>query len=671
MCGIFGYIKSQEILVKKEQITTLTNQLFKLSESRGKESSGIAIWNEGKKSIFVTKDDIPATELIKSKEYEEFLQEGLANFENGPLGIIAHSRLVTNGTQENNLNNQPVIKDGIVMIHNGIVTNVDFLWNKYKAELTRESEVDTEVIASLTRYYIKQGIEPAKALVRFFGEMEGAASVVLLFDDRNQIIMATNTGSMYYLVGPTGKDLLFGSEEYILKQIKENPEVNERFRDSTINWVAPFTGLSIELAPFLITPFSFFESDHVSSNGVREQNLQVLNKSKIEKRRAPDFVSSNYASNEKMLEYNFQEISALRRCTKCILPETFPFIEFDGNGVCNYCNNYVVKGLTVDKRDQFKEILSKYKTKSGKPDCLVAFSGGRDSSYGLHLLKTEFEMNPITFTYDWGMVTDLARRNIARMTGKLGIENILISADIKMKRNNVRKNVLAWLKRPELGMIPLFMAGDKYFFKYVNDLRKQTGIHCDIWMENKLENTDFKSGFAGIKPDFTKTRIDRQTTWGKIQMPLYYLKNFMFNPSYINSSLVDTYGAFKAYYVEPREVYLLLFDYIPWDEKQIESTLIKEYNWELSPDTTSSWRIGDGTASFYNYIYFTVAGFSEFETFRSNQIREGMMDRKTALSLSLAENKPRYLSMQNYLDTIQIDWNFAIQKINRIPKLYR
>jgi len=30
----------------------------------------------------------------------------------------------------------------------------------------------------------------------------------------------------------------------------------------------------------------------------------------------------------------------LRRCTKCILPETMPFIEFDSEGVCNYCKNY-------------------------------------------------------------------------------------------------------------------------------------------------------------------------------------------------------------------------------------------------------------------------------------------------------------------------------------------
>ena len=67
-------------------------------------------------------------------------------------------------------------------------------------------------------------------------------------------------------------------------------------------------------------------------------------------------------------------------------------------------------------------------------------------------------------TYDLGMVTDLARRNIARICGTLGVENIIVAADIHWKRENIKKNIIALLKSPELGMIPLFMAGDKYFF---------------------------------------------------------------------------------------------------------------------------------------------------------------------------------------------------------------
>ena len=57
-----------------------------------------------------------------------------------------------------------------------------------------------------------------------------------------------------------------------------------------------------------------------------------------------------------------------------------------------------------------------------------------------------------------------------------------------------------------------------------------------------------------------------------------------------------------------------------WDEK-INETLINNYDWETAQDTSTTWRIGDGTAAMYNYIYYKVAGFTEHDTFRSNQIR--------------------------------------------------
>jgi hypothetical protein len=385
---------------------------------------------------------------------------------------------------------------------------------------------------------------------------------------------------------------------------------------------------------------------------------------------APAVATSDEGRLRKLIVFPDEVMRSIRRCTKCLLPETFPYIHYDGAGVCNYCHSYQPKGLTVDKRPQFEEVLKKYRRNDGKQDCIVAYSGGRDSSYGLHLLVKEFGMTPLTFTYDWGLVTDLARRNIARMTGKLGVENILVSADIKMKRRNVRLNVEAWLKSPRLGMIPLFMAGDKHFFVHVNNIRRQTGIHCDIWMENKLENTDFKAGFAGIRPNFEKERIDKQSTLAKFQMPLYYMRNFLANPGYLNVSLPDTYSAFKAYYTEPREVYLLLFDYIPWNEESLDRTLKDEYNWEISPDTTSTWRIGDGTAAFYNYVYGLVAGFTEFDTFRSNQIREGMITREEGLAHVLRENRPRFESMLWYFETIGVDMERALKVINAMPRLY-
>jgi glucosamine--fructose-6-phosphate aminotransferase (isomerizing) len=122
--------------------------------------------------------------------------------------------------------------------------------------------------------------------------------------------------------------------------------------------------------------------------------------------------------------------------------------------------------------------------------------------------------------------------------------------------------------------------------------------------------------------------------------------------------------------LSPRTHFYQLFDWIKWDEQKIEKTLFEEYNWEISPDTTTTWRIGDGTAAFYNYIYYTVAGFSEFDTFRSNQIREGLITREAGLNFIAQENRPRFESMKWYFETIGVDLEHAIKVVNSIPKLY-
>ena len=144
----------------------------------------------------------------------------------------------------------------------------------------------------------------------------------------------------------------------------------------------------------------------------------------------------------------------------------------------------------------------------------------------------------------------------------------------------------------------------------------------------------------------------------------------MLNPNYFNSSNLDSLGSFFSRYLFPRKDYYHFFDYYQWNEKEITDIIIKEYDWETATDTDSTWRIGDGTASFYNYIYYTIAGFSENDTFRSNQIREGFLSREDGLRMINDENKPRYESIKWYLEIVGLDFKNTIRAINKIPKLY-
>ena len=163
----------------------------------------------------------------------------------------------------------------------------------------------------------------------------------------------------------------------------------------------------------------------------------------------------------------------------------------------------------------------------------------------------------------------------------------------------------------------------------------------------------------------------------KVSKPIDQLKLFGFvgknvlkSPGYLNQSVLDSIGSIASRYFTPKNNYFHLFDFIEWNEDIINKTIIDNYDWEKAVDTESTWRIGDGTASFYNYIYTLVTGFSENDTFRSNQIREGMITREKALELIFVENKPRYNSLKWYLEIIGLNYESTIKRINRINRLY-
>ena len=665
MCGIFGILLKEGSEFSTALVQGMLNSLFKLSESRGKEAAGLAI--RAHDEIQVYKAPIAASRMIHSAGYKEVIDQALNGDDDRSLAIIGHSRLVTDGLQTLNDNNQPVIKDGAVGIHNGIIVNVNNLFKRFSME--RRYDVDTEVILSLIQKFRNEKRPLIKSVQDTFGCIEGAASVALLFNDTNNSLLATNTGSLYTCVNQDAGIFVFASERYILEMLVKKRDFRDFLEREKISPIKPWQGYLVNLDEFEMRNFGFDEEvgSDILARG-KSERLKIVD---LSPKNSPVAIAPASKLNDTKLRGllidNSAAVFELRRCTRCVLPETVPGIEFDDDGVCNFCRNY--KKIKVNGANALKEIIAPYRSKNGEPDCIVALSGGRDSSYALHYMKKVLNMNPIAYTYDWGMVTDLARRNQARLCGKLGVEHIVVSADITRKRKNIRKNVNAWLEKPDLGTVPLFMAGDKQYFYYMNKLAKQTGIGLIIFGENLLERTDFKSGFCGIKPQGDLDHAYTLSSLKKLKLASYYGKEFLLNPAYINSSILDTMAAFFSFYLMPHQ-YLNLYEYIMWDEKKIVPTLIKEYNWEIAEDTKSTWRIGDGTAPFYNYIYNLVAGFTENDTFRSNQIREGVLTRNEALKSAIEDNKPRYESTKWYCDTNGLDFVKTIRTINSIPKLY-
>ena len=642
MCGIWGIVSNKKML-SANVLTDIMKKMMLLSESRGKEAAGVTILNS--EGMSVIKRSIAANVLLKSNEYKNFLNENMKD--NEEILVMGHSRLVTNGVQPQN--NQPVVKHKMAMVHNGIIVNDAELW-KENSELRRNYEVDTEIMVELFNKYL-QDRDVEGALGKVYEQIQGMASTISILMGQRVLVAASNNGSLYYCICKDSGVVLLASEMLTIQKVVHKYKKYLGGRNSLrqinhgeiVSWGIRETSKDTRL----------IVNDGASANKYGRHN--IFGEKQVSR-----------------FDIDFEKIKKIRRCTCCVPTETMPFIQFDENGVCNYCRTY--------KKQDYKgeKALQKWaygiRKESKKNNCMVSFSGGRDSSYGLHYFVKELGLSPITYCYDWGMVTDLARRNQSRMCSKLGVELIVVSADIKKKRDNIRKNILAWLKKPNLGMVPIFMAGDKHYYYYANKVCKDYNINNILLATNPFEKTYFKSGFCGIQPEILQgkdhmlatERLPLTDVWN---MGIYYLKQYGGNRAYINGSLVDTFAAAISYYIVPHN-YFRLFDYIAWDENKVNKVLLDEYNWEIAADTESTWRIGDGTAPFYNYLYCLIAGFTENDTLRSNQIREGMLTREEALKLVYRDNMPRFDSMRWYFDVLDLDMQNVLERIQKVPKLY-
>ena len=603
MCGIFGIITEDRI--KSDQLRLLALH----SRQRGRDSSGL---------IYYERDSYK----VKRADYD--IKQLLANQNHlNTRVVMGHSRLITNGLGDN----QPVLRDGMCVIHNGIIVNDKALWDSL--DLQPNFEIDSEVIIGIALRYLNDGGALANLPEKILSQCKGTISCALVIPGDGKVLLFSNNGSLY--VGKHVGATYFASERYPLETLCCT-DIEQIFHEPLVIDIPKTNKISVE-------------DEHT-----RTENL------------IPAF--KNIAAEEALLVYPKHN---LRRCTKCLLPETMPYISFDSKGVCNYCDTYKPRNNPKPKEELFG-LVEPYRRKNG-PDCIVPFSGGRDSTYGLHLIVTELRMKPIAYTYDWGMVTDLGRRNISRMCAELGVENIIVADDISKKRRNIAINLKAWLKSPHLGMISIFTAGDKHFFRHVETVKRQTGINLNLWGVNPLEVTHFKAGFLGVKPDFEEKRVYMHGIAKQLNYQWLRLKAMLQSPGYFNRSLWDTIsGEYYRSFTE-KEDYYHIFDYWRWDEK-ITDAILEQYDWERAPDTNATWRIGDGTAAFYNYLYYTVAGFTEHDTFRSNQIREGQISREEALIMVQDENRPRYQNIRWYLDAIGMDFGEVISLINAIPRLY-
>lgn len=100
-------------------------------------------------------------------------------------------------------------------------------------------------------------------------------------------------------------------------------------------------------------------------------------------------------------------------CRHCLMPTTRPRIQFDKEGVCNACRNASLKKEIdwSERRVLLQNILGDHKSKNGKYDCVVPWSGGKDSSAIALKLKYELGLNPLLVTFSPLIPTTVGNHN--------------------------------------------------------------------------------------------------------------------------------------------------------------------------------------------------------------------------------------------------------------------
>lgn len=623
MCGIFGIqFKSNNI----DNASKIINYLFKQSSLRGQDSSGISILSDQINSF---KLPIKGDVFIKNKRYLNFIEENLKKNDDNFISLLAQCRLTTNSLVVSNSNTQPIEHNDFIVVHNGIFLNdqenLDFD-KKYTDEFSPYKNDTFSINRLLQKKYDQTGC--IKESYKFLDlNYKGSYSIAFFHKHSKSLFLATNNGSLYYY---HNKNILIFSSE-------------KKF-------------ISSSLKKFNI---KFYSNEIVQCS---KRNLIIFKKL--------DKTENNSKVKVKIKSFNHNSVKDLKRCQSCILPETYPYISFNEKGICNFCLN---SKNDFNLKEKLEEKLSKYRSNNKDNDCLIGLSGGRDSCYGLHVIKKDFNMNPIAYTYDWGLTSDISRRNQSLITGKLGVEHIIRSADIRQKRENIAYNVNAWLKKPKLGMVPIFMAGDKDFYQLGRTLKKENDLTLTIFCSGQRhEQRNFFVGFCGVNSNVASqtARMYDYKFNVKAQLAFYYMYQFILNPRYFNISFLDSIKSFFTTFVL-KDDFLYLYEYLKWDEKLIEKTLNEEYGWESDKSFgKNQWRMGDGQTSFNNYIFYKMAGFSEFDDFRSSQIREGSITRDQALEMIKEDNEPKYRSIKDFTDKIGINFTETLKKIDLIEPIF-
>ncbi|MDC0059783.1 N-acetyl sugar amidotransferase [Pelagibacteraceae bacterium] len=332
-------------------------------------------------------------------------------------------------------------------------------------------------------------------------------------------------------------------------------------------------------------------------------------------------------------------------CKKCIMSNQKPnstiefknsvnekkeTINFDDKGICDACNFSVEKKKIdwIDRNKKLEEICDKYRSSDGFYDCIAPGSGGKDSFYASHILKTKYRMNPLTVTWAPSIYTDWGWRNFQRWI-HAGHDNYLMTPNAKIHRLLTRLSIESMLHP-----FQPFILGQKTLAAKMALL---FNIPLIFYGENEAEygNPISTVHKAGVKRSLfsVKNKENEEMFFGGISMRdlinNFGLKKVDFKP-YMPADIEN---------IEKNKIeFHYLGYYLKWHPQSCYYYSVEHGNFEASPERTS------GTYSKYNSIddkmddlhYYTTLvkfGIGRATYDAAQEIRSGDITRDEGVAL--------------------------------------
>lgn len=329
----------------------------------------------------------------------------------------------------------------------------------------------------------------------------------------------------------------------------------------------------------------------------------------------------------------------MRRCVKCVLPETTPNISFDDRGICNYCSSY--HKFEYKGEDELIELLKSQKKKKNNYDCIVNISGGRDSAFTLLKLVKDYDMQVLAVNYKNSFTDPQARTNIKNATEMLDVDLVSFKTKKGVAENTFSHNLNAWLQKPSPAMVPMMCVVCKNIWWDIIKIAKKHNIKCIISGGNPLEYSSFKLELLNVSKDsspdshFTSTimgifsEISKNTSYINYKQLHLMIWGFLFGNPYSIGPKIFGHDIDK----------IDLFQYIPWDEDEIISRIQSELNWDYPHHLESTWRFDCLIGHLKDALYIKTLKMTEKDEFYSKMILEGFITREKALKRLKIENR--------------------------------